>query len=177
MPAAPLDEDTQVTSGLENSPGQLLWINAQGVLEGGGELLKTGSYLNQLLTCPTMYTVSYICLGWLKASRHPRVKAHKRHPYKHLPGISFSKYKLVIARMAEEGISSYFYITGSASLPLNSPINASARSFGAVHGHAFIYAHSLPSLLSSGPQAKLSSQVSSRAIFKHSSYKSSKKGS
>lgn len=63
MPAAPLDEDTQVTSGLENSPGQLLWINAQGVLEGGGELLKTGSYLNQLLTCPTMYTVSYICLG------------------------------------------------------------------------------------------------------------------
>lgn len=51
MPAAPLDEDTQVTSGLENSPGQLLWINTQGVLEGGGELLKTGSYLNQLLTC------------------------------------------------------------------------------------------------------------------------------
>lgn len=34
MPAVPLDEDTQVTSGLETSPGQQLWINTEGVLEG-----------------------------------------------------------------------------------------------------------------------------------------------
>lgn len=77
--------------------------------------------------------------------------------------------------MAEKEISSCFYMTGSASLPQNSPIKTSARSFETVHGHVFIYAHTLPSLLSSGPRAKLSSQVSSQAIFKHSSYKSSKK--
>lgn len=34
MSAASLDEDTQVTSGLETSPGHQLWINTQGVLEG-----------------------------------------------------------------------------------------------------------------------------------------------
>lgn len=34
MPAASLDEDTQVTNGLETSPGQQLWINTQGALEG-----------------------------------------------------------------------------------------------------------------------------------------------
>lgn len=33
MPAVPLDEGTQVTSGLETSPGQQLWINTEGVLE------------------------------------------------------------------------------------------------------------------------------------------------
>lgn len=45
-----------------------------------------------------------------------------------------------------------------------------------MHGHVYIDTHSLPPLPSSGPRAKLSSQVSSQAIFKHSSYKSSKKG-
>lgn len=34
MQAAPLDEDTQVMSGLETSPGQQFWINTQGGLEG-----------------------------------------------------------------------------------------------------------------------------------------------
>lgn len=34
MSAAPLDEDTQVTSGLETSPGQQLCINTHRVLEG-----------------------------------------------------------------------------------------------------------------------------------------------
>lgn len=76
----------------------------------------------------------------------------------------------------QKGISSCFYMTASTSLPQNSPINTSARSFETMHGHVFIYAHSLPSLPSSGPWAKLSSQVSSQAIFKHSSYKSSAKG-
>lgn len=123
-----------------------------------------------------MYALSCVCSGCLKATRHPRVKVHKRYLYKHLPKISFSKWKLVIPGMAEEGISSCLYMTGSASLPQNSSINASARSFETVHGHVFIYAHSPPSLLSSGPRAKLSSQVSSQAIFKHSSYKSSEKG-
>lgn len=123
-----------------------------------------------------MYTVSCICSARLKATRHSGVKAHKRHLRKHLPKISFSEWKLLIPGMAEEGISSCFYMTGSASLPQNSPINTSARSFETVRGHVFIYAHSLPSLPSSAPRAKLSSQVSSQAIFKHSSYKSSEKG-
>lgn len=75
-----------------------------------------------------------------------------------------------------EGILSCFYMTVSNSLTQNSPIITSVRSFETVHGHVFICAHSLPSLPNSGPQAELSSQVSSQAIFKHSSYKSSEKG-
>lgn len=85
-----------------------------------------------------------MCSAQLKATRHPKVKVHKRNLYKHLPKISFSKCKLVIPCMAEGDFILLLHDSLCLFAP-NSPINTSARSFETVHGHVFIYAHSLPS--------------------------------
>lgn len=178
VPAAPLDEDTQVTSGLENSPGQLLWINTQGVLEGGGgaaedrQLFKPAANPLQPLTWtqPHAFVQADSKLAGIQELKYTKDIYANTCQKAHFPSASwlFSGW--------QEGFHLAF--TGQALPPrLKIPqLTLLQEVFEAVHGHVFVYAHSLPSLLSSGPRATLSSQVSSEAIFKHSTYKSSKKG-
>lgn len=115
----PLDEDTQVTSGLETSPGQQLWINTQGVLEGrrgaaeDRQLFKPAAKPLQALT----RTQSPACV--LPNSKLPGIQKLKytKEIYtstcqkSHFPSASW------LFHAWQKGISSCFYMTASASLP------------------------------------------------------------
>lgn len=112
---------------LDNSSGLIqreCWRGGGGAAEDR-QLLKPAANLLQPRTCTQ--SPAFVQPDW-KLPGIQELTYKKRHLYKHLPEVSFSKWKLVVPRMAE-GISSCFYMTASASLPQNSPINTPARSF------------------------------------------------